>query len=130
MSTGGVAPATAAAPANASAIMPSVALMPASGAANRKAVCQAPTPRPKRMFTKTKSRLAVEGAAPAPPTAEASSSGSGLQLLKSLGFGFKHATPFMLFISYFSTVNMYCFYLYYKLLSVATHVYLSDLYMY
>jgi hypothetical protein len=103
MSAGGVAPATAAAPANASAIMPSVALMPTSGAANRKALCQAPTPRQKRTFTK--SRLAVEGALRAPPTPEASSSGSGLQLLKSLGFDFKHAIPFMLFISYFSTVQ-------------------------
>jgi hypothetical protein len=103
MSAGGVAPGTAAAPANASAIMPSVALMPTSGAANRKALCQAPTPRQKRTFTK--SRLAVEGALRAPPTPEASSSGSGLQLLKSLGFDFKHAIPFMLFISYFSTVQ-------------------------
>jgi hypothetical protein len=51
------------------------------------------------MFTKTKSRLAVEGAAPAPPTPEASSSGSGLQVLKSLGFDFMHATHFMPFIS-------------------------------
>lgn len=105
MSAGGVAPATAAAPANASAIMPCVALMPASGAANRKALCQAPTAQPKRTFTKTKSRLAVEGAPRAPPNPEASSSGSGLQLLKSLGFDFKHATPLMLFISYFLTVQ-------------------------
>jgi hypothetical protein len=57
------------------------------------------------MFTKTKSHLAVEGAARALPTPEASSSDNGLQLLKSLGFDFKQATPFMLFISYFLTVQ-------------------------
>jgi hypothetical protein len=85
--------------------------MLASGAENRKALCQAPMPWPKRTFTKTKSHLVVEGTPPtlvvdgAPPTLEASSSGSGLQLLKSLGFDFKHATPFMHFISYFLTVQ-------------------------
>ena len=75
MSAGGVAHTTAAAPANASAIMSCVALMPASGAANRKALCQAQTTQPKRTFTKTKSRLAVEGAPSAPSTPEATASG-------------------------------------------------------
>ena len=105
MSAGGVAPATAAAPANASAIMSCVALMPASGAANRKALCQAQTTQPKRTFTKTKSRLAVEGARRALPNPEASSSGSGLHMMKSLGFDFKHATPLMFLFHIFLTVQ-------------------------
>jgi hypothetical protein len=46
----------------------------------------------------TKSRLAVEGALSALTTPEASSSGGGTHLLKSLGFEFKHATPFLYFI--------------------------------
>ena len=50
------------------------------------------------MATKTKSHLAVEGAPSAPTTPEASSSDGGAHLLKSLGFDFNHATPFMYFI--------------------------------
>jgi hypothetical protein len=45
-----------------------------------------------------KSHLAIEGAPSAPTTPEASSSGGSARQLKSLGFDFKHATPFMYFI--------------------------------
>lgn len=111
MSTAGVAHAAAVAhaivPANASAIVaPSAYVLAsslgASSGRKAKAFCQPQKSRVKRMVTKTsRSRLAVEGAPSALTTPEASSSGGGLQLLQSLGFDFKHATPFKLFISYF-----------------------------
>ena len=99
-------PAVAAAPAvvlDASAAVPSVAPVVTSGTgvssgSKGKARWQISQPRVKRMATKTKSHLTVKGASSAPTTPEASSSGGGAHLLKSLGFDFKHATPFMYFI--------------------------------
>ena len=106
MSVVAAMPAVAAAPAvvlDASAAVPSVAPVVTSGTgvssgSKAKARWQISQPRVKRMATKTKSHLAVEGAPFAPTTPEASSSGGGAHLLKSLGFDFKHATPFMYFI--------------------------------
>lgn len=86
----------------ASAVVPSVAPAIAnagvSSGSKSKSRWQMPQPRVKRMATMTKSRLAVEGVPSAPTTPEASSSGGGAHLIKSLGFDFKHATPFLYFI--------------------------------
>ena len=92
-------PAVAAAPTvvlDASTAVPSVAPVVTYGTGvssgyKAKARWQISQPRVKRMATKTKGRLAVEGAPSAPTTPEASSSDGGAHLLKSLGFDFKHA---------------------------------------
>ena len=76
-------------------VAPAIASAGVSSGSKSKAHWQMPQPGVKRMATATKSHLAVEGAPSAPTTPEASSSGGGTHLLKSLGFDFKHATPFL-----------------------------------
>lgn len=79
-------------------VSPAISIAGDSSGTKSKARWQIPLPRPKRLATTTKSRLAVEGP-PAPTTPEASSYGGGTQLIKSLGFDFKHATPFLCYIA-------------------------------
>jgi hypothetical protein len=99
MSVVAVMPAVAAAPAAVqgvpvACVAPAMANAGVSSGSKSKSRWQMPQPRVKRLATTTKSRLAVEGAPSAPTTPEASSSGGGAQLIKSLGFDFKHATLF------------------------------------
>jgi hypothetical protein len=105
------AAAAAAVPATSSVAVPRAAPAAVSGL-NAKGP-RRPPPKlvAKRTATKTKSRLAIEGA-PAPTTPEASSSG-GARLLQSLGFDFEHTILFILTNLEYSPCYCYQLFLFY-----------------
>jgi hypothetical protein len=104
--------AAAAVPATSSVVVPRAAPAAAVSGLNAKGPSR-PPPKfvAKRTATKTKSRLAIEGA-PAPTTPEASSSG-GARLLQSLGFDFEHTILFILTNLEYSPCYCYQLFLFY-----------------